>query len=220
VRDKVTEFFKAEEGGFDDIYSGRKNRVAAWLDRVFRWDMRARYEETLRECGDASGLRVLDVGCGSGRYMIPLARRGAHVTGVDSAEEMIDLARRLAREAGVDNRCAFLKGDFPSTAISGPFDITLAIGFFDYIKDPHACLTAMRRLTRGRLIATFPRFWTWRAPVRKVRLALKGCPVYFYTREGVARLLGEAGWGELRVKRVGKLHFIVAHAGDKEKRNG
>ena len=41
----------------------------------------------------------------------------------------------------------------------------------------------MRELSKDKAILAFPRFWTWRAPVRKVRLNARGCDVYFYTRE-------------------------------------
>jgi ubiquinone/menaquinone biosynthesis C-methylase UbiE len=48
-------------------------------------------------CGDVCGLRVLDCGCGEGRFCRMLAERGAaHVLGVDSCERMIEAARQIA----------------------------------------------------------------------------------------------------------------------------
>ncbi len=44
--------------------------------------------------GDVRGKTVLDLGCGSGENLIPLARRGAHVIGLDISPELIELARR------------------------------------------------------------------------------------------------------------------------------
>src|SRR5215831_3684824 len=44
----------------------------------------------------APGTRVLDVGCGVGRWSRLLAARGAVVTGVDLSPTMIDQARRRA----------------------------------------------------------------------------------------------------------------------------
>ena len=45
------------------------------------------------------GRRVLDVGTGTGRAAIALAKRGAIVTGVDASAEMLAVAERRAREA-------------------------------------------------------------------------------------------------------------------------
>ena len=49
--------------------------------------------------GDASGRRVLDVGCGPGLYAEELIARGALVTGFDSSPEMVSLARARLGEA-------------------------------------------------------------------------------------------------------------------------
>ncbi|QDQ28910.1 class I SAM-dependent methyltransferase [Chitinimonas arctica] len=46
----------------------------------------------------ATGPRVLDVGIGTGRGSIPLAKRGMDVTGIDSSQAMLDETRRLAGE--------------------------------------------------------------------------------------------------------------------------
>jgi 2-polyprenyl-3-methyl-5-hydroxy-6-metoxy-1,4-benzoquinol methylase len=55
----------------------------------------------LDACGDVSGLRVLDCGCGEGRFSRIMVSRGAeHVLGLDSCEPMIDGSREL--ESGAD----------------------------------------------------------------------------------------------------------------------
>ena len=51
-----------------------------------------------------AGRTVLDVGTGTGRAAIALARRGARVTGVDASAEMLSVATRRAGEAGVGSR--------------------------------------------------------------------------------------------------------------------
>jgi SAM-dependent methyltransferase len=48
------------------------------------------------------GDRLLDVGCGVGRHVVELARRGYRMTGVDVSRGLLKVAERLAREAGVD----------------------------------------------------------------------------------------------------------------------
>ena len=57
------------------------------------------------------GSRVLDLTCGPGLYAVPMAQRGAIVTGVDFGPASIAYARQLAAEAGVADRCAFIEAD-------------------------------------------------------------------------------------------------------------
>ncbi|MGC5053586.1 MULTISPECIES: class I SAM-dependent methyltransferase [Micromonospora] len=51
-----------------------------------------------------AGAAVLDLGCGPGTYTIPLARRGATVTGVDLSAALLDRAATAASASGVDVR--------------------------------------------------------------------------------------------------------------------
>src|SRR5688500_10106413 len=60
---------------------------------------------------DLEGKRVLDLGCGVGRWTRLAARRGAVVTGVDLSPTMIEEATRRAGEAGLSSRCDFVTGD-------------------------------------------------------------------------------------------------------------
>jgi SAM-dependent methyltransferase len=54
-----------------------------------------------RELAADRGKRILDIGCGTGRHAIELARRGYRVTGFDLSEGQLRLAREKAAAAGV-----------------------------------------------------------------------------------------------------------------------
>src|SRR5262249_52937346 len=73
-------------------------------------------------CGGVRGLKLLDVGCGSGYFAREMARRGARVTAVDISTRMIELARRLESESplGIEYQvadAAELAGLHPAEAV-------------------------------------------------------------------------------------------------------
>lgn len=103
------------------------------------------------------GARVLDVGCGVGRWSCRLAARGALVTGVDLSPTMIAQARRRAQEAGVAARCRFRVADLAALDLSQHFDLVLGVTVLQHILDPRALAAAMRAMgahlaPRGRMV--------------------------------------------------------------------
>ncbi len=207
---KVKDHFERTSSAFDTIYSGDKPWLQRTLDRVFRRDMYDRFRLTVEECGDARIRTVLDVGTGSGRFCLALAPQKDYLLGIDFSESMVALAREQARKAGVEKRAEFKVGDFMQMSFDRTFDAILAIGLFDYIREPGPFLSRMRGLLSQKLVATFPSVWTWRMPIRWLRLNLQGCPVYFFTRRRIEALLKEAGLRLVRFERVGKIYFVVA----------
>jgi SAM-dependent methyltransferase len=204
-------FWDHESQAFDAIYSHKKTALSNWLDRVFRKDMYDRFRFAMDHSEPIANRSVLDLGCGSGRYAIACAAAGAsRVLGIDIAPRMLELAQSLAAEQGVADRCSFQHTDVLSLDAESKFDVILAIGLFDYIRDPLPALRKIRNLTAGRAIISFPRLWTWRAVPRKLRLALRGCDVYFYSRAAILKHLNQAGFAVSEVQRVGKLDCVVA----------
>jgi SAM-dependent methyltransferase len=201
----VLRYFDGAARDFDAIYS-----APSAFDRIFRRDMYERFRKTLAECQPARGKSILDVGCGSGQYVIALAQQGArHVVGLDFAKNMLDVAEEHARRTGVSEQCQFVWGEFLAYPFDQPFDHVIAVGVFDYIGDPVPFLRKARTLTGESLIATFPRLLTWRAAVRKVRLRLLGCPVFFYTRRRVVDLMGQAGFTVGKLDVCGKIYWVT-----------
>lgn len=69
---------------------------------------------------------VLDLGCGTGRMSLELARRGYDMTGVDCSAEMLDVARGAAENAGVSDRLLLLCQDMRSFELYGTVDVTVS----------------------------------------------------------------------------------------------
>jgi 2-polyprenyl-3-methyl-5-hydroxy-6-metoxy-1,4-benzoquinol methylase len=94
----------------------------------------------------APGVRVLDVGCGVGRWSTALALRGARVTGMDLSPTMIHEARRRANVLGVGGRCRFLVQDLAQLDAGERFDFVLGVTVLQHILDPDAFRAAVRRM--------------------------------------------------------------------------
>ncbi len=83
------------------------------------------------------GERVLDVGCGTGRHSIELARRGLEVHGVDISQRFVDIARSRARDeiagrpAGRDlidpGTATFERADARAMSFDGEFDAVICL---------------------------------------------------------------------------------------------
>ena len=69
-----------------------------------------------------SPMRALDVGCGVGRLVIPLAKRVQEAVGVDIAPEMLRLCNEHAKLAGVEN-LLLCQSDDDLSLVSGLFDL-------------------------------------------------------------------------------------------------
>jgi len=167
-------FWNSEADAFQKIYTHRKSRFAVALDQIFRQDMYERYTFTIEHCEPIKDRTFLDVGCGNGMYSQELARKGAaRVVGLDISEVMIDLCRKSTQEKNLSDTCTFIQTDLLDYKPDSTFDVSFGIGLFDYISDPLPVLKRMREVSTDKAILAFPRLWTWRAPIRKVRLLVR-----------------------------------------------
>jgi 2-polyprenyl-3-methyl-5-hydroxy-6-metoxy-1,4-benzoquinol methylase len=195
VERRVRDHFHTDAERFDSIYSKKKKALSKFIDNYWRGVVQKRLEINVERLRPLKDKRVLDVGCGSGRFCHAFARGGAaYVLGVDFAPAMIEIAKSLAREAEIDDRCEFRVGTFPEIVKANdlPFDATTANGVFDYVAEPISMITKMREMTRGKLIMSFPKAIEWRVPVRRARFWLKGTPLFLYRKDQVKAILASA----------------------------
>lgn len=208
---QVAQYWNQIAHDFDTIYTGEKSFIGRVLDKWLRQDMYKRFDWTIQRASDVPGATICDIGCGSGRFVSALAKKGAaHVTGIDVAPAMLELAQELVTKEGVKDVCNFVRTDVLDWNTKEQFDTTLAIGVWDYIEDPVPRLRVIRSLTRRKFLSTWPIFWTWRMPIRKLRLSSAGCPVYFYRRPQIYKYMEQAGFQIDSCEKIGKIFCVEA----------
>jgi len=152
---------------------------------------------------------IADVGCGDGQVVAPWAAANERrYVGLDIARAAV--AR--VRGAGFEAR---LITDPPSLPLDdGSADVATVFEVLEHLVEPQALLTEVRRMLKpgGRLLVTVPNSAYW---LRRIELGLLGRfnpygdaesaqrpwrdpHVRFFTRSSLTRLLGEAGFADIR----------------------
>ena len=152
------------------------------------------------------GLRLLDVGCGTGNHIQRYRSRGFDVAGVDGSETMLKHARDI--NPGVDIRLADVES-IPFEDAS--FDLLLCIEVLRYLRDPTPCIREMARVLKpgGLCLATAtPRFnlngyWMINKIAGRIQIGRLTRLKQFFTTSGqLNRQFVEAGFGASRVHGV------------------
>jgi 2-polyprenyl-6-hydroxyphenyl methylase/3-demethylubiquinone-9 3-methyltransferase len=97
-----------------------------------------------------SDVRVLDVGCGGGLLSEPLARQGAHVTGIDARPAHIDAAKAHddSQEGLRLDYCAQSLEGYAQSNAAASFDLVIAFEVIEHVRDPLAFLKSVNRLLK------------------------------------------------------------------------
>ncbi|APW62923.1 class I SAM-dependent methyltransferase [Paludisphaera borealis] len=108
--------------------------------------------------GPVDGMRILDLGCGKGRFARALQEQGAEVTGIDLSSAMLSEATGVDRVRGSARRLPFR---------SGCFDAVLAVEVFEHLEPGtwHETLSEARRVLapRGSLAIVDKSLASWNA---------------------------------------------------------
>ncbi len=183
----------------------------AQIARFYDWE-NAEFTEDLPfwcELARERGGPVLELGCGSGRVLLHLAREGFETTGVDSSPEMIALARaRMEKQPALANRIQLFETDFRRIDLKKKFPLVIApFHTFSHLTEPADIDAAL-----GAIAAHL-------APGGSLALALPNpIPIYSALPEGIVleRTFrdGERGatvqqFSSLRVDRVAQLGHIT-----------
>jgi ubiquinone/menaquinone biosynthesis C-methylase UbiE len=94
-------------------------------ENIYTKNTLAEVDFLIEELGLTPGAAILDVGCGTGRHAVELARRGYAVTGVDLSTEMLARAASAAKAAGVD--VTWVRDDATKFSLPKTFDAAICL---------------------------------------------------------------------------------------------
>ncbi|PSP55708.1 SAM-dependent methyltransferase [Halobacteriales archaeon QS_1_67_19] len=133
--------------------------------------------------------KILEIACGTGRFTVMLAERGADIVGLDISGPMLQQGRQKAQQASVADHLEFMRGDaarlpFPDDH----FDTVFAMRFFHLADTPATFLSEMRRVAKEQVV-----FDTFNAgSTRSIYNWLLPMGSHLYTRADVEKLLDES----------------------------
>lgn len=123
--------------------------------------------------GDVAGLRILDIGCGAGRYCREFASLGARVHGVDFSPKSIEVAKKLTSQ----NNVSYSVGSIYDLEAAEPYDLilcsrVLAVACKD-ARDVQTCLVKVHAALKpgGRAIFVEPTHRSFMRRILKLNFA-------------------------------------------------
>jgi 2-polyprenyl-3-methyl-5-hydroxy-6-metoxy-1,4-benzoquinol methylase len=155
-----------------------------------------------------AGERVLDVGCGEGRFASELARAGTEVVGIDIAEEPLRRAR--LRYPELDLRHVQATGEWPLPDAS--FDAVWAGEVIEHVADTAGWLSEVRRVLRsgGSLLLSTPDhgrlgmlWWALAPRAFEVHFDPRADHLRFYRSRTLTELFEEFGFQDVQVRAAG-----------------
>ena len=191
---------------------GRTQRIALGMTPSVRRHLAA----TIDPLNLAPGARVLELGCGLGRFTEALLARGLRVTGLDLSDYLID---RLRASFGESNRLETVVGRAEDVVelTQGSFDAVVGFFFLHHIVDLEPVFDAMRRVlaTGGRMAFCEPNAFN---PLFYVQMTMtpgmswKGEPSVSKMRPGfVFPMLQRLGFTDLDTSLYGMFPPFVSH---------
>ena len=182
------------------------DRLAAEYDGWYQTPLGALVDELEQDAvfalvGEVDGRTTLDASCGTGRYALALARRGAQVAAVDASAPMLALARAKVRREGLP--VALVRASPERLPFRpGSFELVTCVLALEFVAEAGEAVAELARVQPpgGRLvIGALGRFSFWALWRRLKGLARPSLwqRARFFSRRELAGLLLGAGYREL-----------------------
>lgn len=188
------------------FYKKERSVLRRAVEKIFNKGQAERIELTLRNCKNVRGKKILDIGFGLGQASGELIKREAEVIGISSAPNKSTFAMSKHEIEGI---YVVICDPFFNHVFDEDFDISIALGLFDYVQNPLPYLKKMKLLTREKCIMSFSSKFAFQVPIRILWPRSRKCPVYFYTKKEIKRLLSPIFF-RFKIKNISAGYHCVA----------
>jgi ubiquinone/menaquinone biosynthesis C-methylase UbiE len=141
TQETVSSYFDEHVNFWDDVY--RSSDVFS----VIHQQRRERALMLVDSLGLTAGSRVLEVGCGTGRFAVALASRGFRVDAIDASPGMVYATQQRAREEELDAVLRCRQADVQRLDFNKErYRLVVALGVVPWVPDPPAAVREMARV--------------------------------------------------------------------------
>lgn len=153
---QVAEYFSGKNDFWETVYKENPRK-----DRFIHYHMRKRKEkvfEYLNVFADGDSIKVLDVGCGTGVFLLEMISRGYHAVGVDLSLRMVSDTKRKISAVESKSSSALCSDVQRLPFKDSYFDAVTCVGVLEYLKADVQTLLELKRVVRpgGAIIFTLP----------------------------------------------------------------
>ncbi len=192
----ISNFFHGYAHDFSSIYledTKKRSFFNKVMDKLFRQDIRDRFDTTLEHAKKDDIQSILDIGCGPGHFVIEFLKWGKDVTALDIAPGMLEITNIRVSDIEYSSNYEAILGDYMEHDFPNQFDASVVMGFFDYVKDPVLTLKKLLKDTKKEIYISFPDNKGVLALQRRFRYWLRNCPLYLYSENEIREYLRLAG---------------------------
>ncbi len=194
------------------IGSNEGDPLAQQFDRVKRATARLQLDE-IQSYVQASGaaVRLLEIGCGFGNFLLEAQMRGYNVQGVEFSVVAAGIANK--RLGGVVQTGSLEDAALPENS----FDICVVADVIEHVREPARFLLHVRRCLkeRGALFIATPSLDSWSAKLLGSHwMEYKREHLFYFNRVTLQKMLSEAGFANIRItsgKKVLTAAYIIGH---------
>lgn len=176
-------------------------------------------EHTIKQIHLKRGDKLLEIGAGSGRFTIPLLKKGFHITALELSGHMVEKLKKAAKP--YQGRLAILKKDLFSvgSTFDHTFDVVLGFHILHHLDDLGTCFSRLYRMLKpgGKIIFTEPNILNALYYIQLLvekDMSWQGEKGYVNLRKAYLKgLLRKAGFKNIQCTRYGVLpHFLMNHS--------